>query len=88
MSPKKELLEKLIDSLKNNPRQWSFNDATAKHGGLGMEIWLGIIPILGTYVYSPSKIRFSLLDTIRLYRALQECKAKYAIWVLEHFSKR
>jgi hypothetical protein len=73
---KEQLLNKLIESLTNEPEKWEFGEYTVQNREWGIQLWIANIPLLNLMVYKPTKISFSLMGRIRLYRALNYCKAK------------
>jgi len=74
MTQKEKLLKKLIESLNNEPEKWSFNDYTADNNDWGIRLWIANIPILNLFVYKPTKVSFSLIGKIKLYRAVNRCR--------------
>jgi hypothetical protein len=75
MKPKDKLLEELIKSLNTEPEKWVFGEHTADNEDWGIRLWIANIPILDLGVYKPTKVSFSLLSRIRLYRAMNQCRA-------------
>jgi hypothetical protein len=75
MKPKEKLLEELIKSLNTEPENWVFGRHTADNKEWGIRLWISNVPILDLHVYEPTKVSFSLLDKIKLYRAMNQCRA-------------
>lgn len=75
MKPKEKLLKKLIESLNNEPEKWRFDDYTAMNDEWGIQLWIANIPILDLCVYKPTAVSFSLIGKIKLYRAMNQCRA-------------
>jgi len=79
MKPKQKLLEELIKSLNTEPEKWVFGEYTAHNEDWGITLWIANRPILDLYVYWPTKITFSLSGKIKLYRAMDQCRAESLI---------
>lgn len=79
MSAKKKLIAELIRSLTEDWQDWSFDSHTATNKKTGVRLWIANVPILHLSVYYPTPVNFSLIDKIRIYRALSECRS---LWVL------
>jgi len=75
MKPKEKLLEELIKSLNTYPEKWAFGEYTAENNEWGISLWIANVPILNLGVYKPTEVSFSLIGKIRLYRALNQCRA-------------
>lgn len=75
MKPKDKLLEELIKSLNTEPEKWVFGRHTADNEDWGIRLWITNIPILDLRVHAPTKVSFSLLGKIKLYRAMKQCRA-------------
>ncbi len=75
MKPKEKLLKELIKSLNTEPEKWFFNQYKAVNKDWGISLWIANIPILNLGVHEPTEVSFSLLGKIRLYRAMNQCRA-------------
>lgn len=84
MKPKRKLLEELIKSLNTEPEKWVFGERTAVNKDWGISLWIANIPILNIGIYTPTEIRFSLLSKIRLYIAMNQCRAASLLKLKRH----
>lgn len=75
MNPKEKLLEELIKSLNTEPEKWVFSEHTADNKDWGIRLWIANVPILNLGVYQTIEVSFSLIGKIRLYRAMNQCRA-------------
>ena len=75
MKPKEKLLKELIKSLNTEPEKWVFGEHTAVNKDWGISLWIANVPILNLVVYQPTEVSFSLLGKIKLYRAMNQCRA-------------
>ena len=75
MSKHKELVKTLLDSLRNEPEKWVFGKCTAKHVDSNIELWTANIPVLNLQIWRPTQVSFSLLEKIKVYQAMSECRA-------------
>jgi hypothetical protein len=75
MKPKEKLLKELIKSLNTEPEKWEFGTYLAGNKDWGISLWITNTPILSLRIYEPTRIDFSLLGRIRLYRAMDQCRA-------------
>jgi hypothetical protein len=74
MSNHKELVKDLISSFKNEPEKWEFDEHTARHIDSKVELWSSMWLIF-LAVWRPTKVSFSLLEKIKIYQAMSECRA-------------
>jgi hypothetical protein len=74
MSKHKELVKTLLDSLRNEADKWVFGECTAMHIDSNIELWTANIPVLDLQVYKPTNVSFSLLEKIKIYKAMSECR--------------
>lgn len=79
MKAKKKLVKELIRSLTKDWGDWVFSDYVARNTKSGIEIWIANIPILNISVYKPTPVNFGIIDKVRIYKALDECRS---LWVL------
>ena len=75
MKPKEKLLKELIKSLYTESEKWVFGEYTAVNKDWGISLWIANTPIITLYIYRPTEVRFSLLDKIKLYKAMSQCRA-------------
>jgi len=78
MSNQKKLVKDLISSFKNEPEKWVFMGLTAKHIESNVVLDIGenlATSLLFLCVDQPTKVNFSLLETIKVYKAMRECRA-------------
>ena len=75
MKPKEKLLKELIKSLNTEPEKWVFGKHTAVNKDWGISLWIANVSILNLAVYQPTEVSFSLLGKIKLYRAMNQCRA-------------
>ena len=76
MKPKQKLLDELIKSLNTEPEKWVFGQYTADNKDWGITLWTANIPILSIGIHKPTEVSFSLIGKIRLYRAINKCRAE------------
>lgn len=74
MKSKKQLVNKIVESLKSEVDDWDFDNYTASNKKSGIEIWIANIPILSTSIYKPTHIRLGLFNAIKVHKALSECR--------------
>lgn len=53
----KELENRLIELLKNQPEEWEYDGYTAKHKPSGVELWLANCPYADLDLYKPTRTR-------------------------------
>lgn len=75
MKAKKELVRQLIESLNNEPEKWTFDKHKAVNKERDLSLWIGN-GMSFLHVYKPYEVRFSLLGKMKLYKAINRCKAK------------
>ena len=75
MNLNKKLLQQLITSLNTEAEKWSFDEYEALNEELGISLWIGN-GMSFLHVYKPYEVRFSLLGKMKLYKAINRCKAK------------
>lgn len=75
MKPKEKLLKELIKSLNTEPEKWVFGEYYAENKDWGIKLWIANVPILSLHIWKPTVVSFSLIGKIRLYRAMNQCRA-------------
>lgn len=73
----KEVINRLIETLENNPDKWIINPYWAKTSieNTNIEIWIGNGFLLLHFEY-PFSIPLSFYSKYRLYKAINQCKYK------------
>jgi hypothetical protein len=75
---KKELFEKIVGSLMNEPDKWEFKETKATNSEWGIVLWIGM-GILFYQLYSPICIKLSLFQKVAIFEPLRQCKSKYVL---------
>jgi hypothetical protein len=83
MDKKKALVNSLVKSLAENHDEWRFGRHTAENKRTGIEIWTANIPLLDICLHHPVKVRLSICDRVRIYRAIEACKVAKAMAMIE-----
>lgn len=74
MKPKEKLVKKIIESLKNDYNDWDFSEIMAFNSKIRFRIHNSNIFKINLYSSDSFYIKFGIIDKIRIYNAIQECK--------------
>ena len=86
MKPKQKLLAELIKSLNTSPDKWEFDEHVALNKEWGISLWISNIPMLNLHVWRPTEVRFSLIAKIKLYKAMNQCRSKVLLNLLDNIN--
>lgn len=78
MIKRKQLVEELIKSLTQNPSEWVFREYTAHNERTGIRIH-----IPGSYIYSPTRQKFSIIEGWKISRAVKQCRKIFLMNLLK-----
>lgn len=76
---KKQLVNELIKNINENPKDWHFYYYVVINNKIGIEIWIGSIPIISLHICEPIKIKFNIIDKFRIYKAINNLKNSFIL---------
>lgn len=79
MKARKELANKIINSLNTEAIEWEFDNYVATNKIWGIVIWITNIPIIDIHIWKPTIVKFNLYEKYKIHQAITEAKAKKII---------
>lgn len=81
------LVEEIIKSLTENYYDWEFNRFTANNKKIGISIWIYDTKFSNLTIYEPVELDLSFFDKIKIYIALNKCKANILLSLINNKTK-
>ena len=76
------IVEKIVMSLKNDSKGWTFGTHTAEHTN-GFAIWIANTPLFDTEIYKPLRYKLTMKNRLRVMSALHVCRENQILELLK-----